>query len=214
MHDRSVNGLIQTDIPIVYTYCSTSQQEDIQIRYDNYKISCQVVGELLRQYGDTVGIIDGPIQSAPARQRIAGVEEAYRKAGVPMNLKLRSVGNWEYEGGKTACREILDSGCPVKAIYAINDLMALGAIREIRDRGMQVPGEIAVVGFDDIPFAEYADPSLTTVHVPLDEMGYESAAALADLLEKGKSRQKELCLPCRMIWRQSCPKPSAQGEMT
>ncbi len=207
MHDRSVNGLIQTDVPVVYAYCSTSQTEDVQVRYDNQEISRQTVSMLLKRFGEAVGIIDGPIQSTPARLRMAGVEEAYAQAGISMNLNLRGSGNWEYESGRKACRAMLDSGYPLKAIYALNDLMALGAIREIQSRGLKVPEDIQIVGFDDMSLSEYANPSLTTVNVPLEEIGYEAAAALADLLEKGKTEKNQICLDCRMVWRESCPPP-------
>ncbi len=207
MHDRSVNGLIQTDVPVVYAYCSTSQTEDVQVRYDNHKVSRKIVSMLLKRFGNQIGIIDGPIQSTPARLRMAGVEEAYAEAGVPMNLKLRGSGNWNYESGVTACKAMLDSGCSLKAIYAFNDLMALGAIREIQSRGLKVPGDIQIIGFDDMSLSEYSNPSLTTVNVPLEEIGYEAAAALADLLEKGETKENQICLDCQIVWRESCPPP-------
>jgi len=207
MHDRNINGLIQTDIPVVYAYCSTSQAEDVQVGYDNREISRKIVSMLLERFGEAVGIIDGPIQSAPARLRMAGAEEAYAQAGMLMNPRLRGSGNWEYESGSRACKGMLDSGYPLKAIYVLNDLMALGAIREIQKRGLRVPEDIQIVGFDDMSLSEYVNPSLTTVRVPLEEIGYEAAAALAELLENGETQKRLICLGCELIWRESCPPP-------
>ena len=178
MHDRDVKGLIETDVPLVYAYCTTENADDVQVGYDNREISKKITQMLLKRYGEEIAIIGGPIQSAPAGQRMSGVEEAYAEAGVSMNLKLRQNGNWEFESGLQACRDILKSGYPVKAIYAMNDLMALGAIRQIRDCGLQVPDDIGVIGFDDSEYGWFSNPALTTVHVPLDEIGRESAAAL------------------------------------
>lgn len=203
MHDRSVNGLIQADVPVVYAYCSTEQADDVQVRYDNREISRQVTAALLARFGGQVGIIDGPIQSSPARQRMAGVEEAFAQAGILMDLQLRQSGNWEYDSGRTACEKILACGHPVRAIYAFNDLMALGAIRQLRESGLSVPGDVGVIGFDDTEAGMYADPSLTTVHVPLDEIGNESAAALITLLEEGRLEKKQFCLDCTLFERES-----------
>ena len=100
-------------------------------------------------------------------------------------------------------RDILKSGYPVKAIYAMNDLMALGAIRQIRDCGLQVPDDIGVIGFDDSEYGWFSNPSLTTVHVPLDEIGRESAAALITKIEHGVLEKKRILLECTLVERES-----------
>ena len=203
MHDRDVKGLIETDIPLVYAYCTTENADDVQVGYDNREISKKITQMLLTRYGEQIAIIGGPIQSAPAGQRMAGVEEAYAEAGISMNLKLRQNGNWEFESGVQACRDILKSGYPVKAIYAMNDLMALGAIRQIRDFGLQVPDDIGVIGFDDSEYGWFSNPALTTVHVPLDEIGRESAAALITKIEHGVLEKKRILLECTLVERES-----------
>lgn len=203
MHDRDVKGLIETDIPLVYAYCTTENADDVQVGYDNREISKKITQMLLTCYGEEIAIIGGPIQSAPAGQRMAGVEEAYADAGISMNLKLRQNGNWEFESGMQACRDILKAGYPVKAIYAMNDLMALGAIRQIRDCGLQVPDDIGVIGFDDSEYGWFSNPSLTTVHVPLDEIGRESAAALITKIEHGVLEKKRILLECTLVERES-----------
>lgn len=211
MHDRDIKGLIETDIPIVYAYCTTENADDVQVGYDNREISKKITRMLLKQYGENIGIIGGPIQSAPAGQRMAGVEEAYAEAGILLNLKLRRNGNWEFDSGMQACKDILEAGCPVKAIYALNDLMALGAIRQIQNSGLRVPQDIGVIGFDDSEFGWFSNPSLTTVHVPLDEIGREAAAALITKIEHGVLEKKRILLECTLIERESYRIQKADG---
>lgn len=203
MHDRDVKGLIETGIPLVYAYCTTENAEDVQVGYDNREISKKVTQMLLARYGEQIGIIGGPLQSAPAGQRMVGVEEAYAEAGISLNLKLRQTGNWEFDSGMQACKEILVSGYPIKAIYAMNDLMALGAIRQIQDSGLRVPEDIGVIGFDDSQYGWFSNPALTTIHVPLDEIGRESASALITKIEHGALEKKRILLECTLVERES-----------
>lgn len=149
MHDRDVKGLIETDIPLVYAYCTTENADDVQVEMIIERSQEDYTDAFDRVTVKKLQLLEDRFRSAPAGQRMAGVEEAYADAGISMNLKLRQNGNWEFESGQQACRDILKAGYPVKAIYAMNDLMALGAIRQIRDCGLQVPDDIGVIGFDD-----------------------------------------------------------------
>src|SRR5260370_28860221 len=81
------------------------------------------------------------------------------------------MGNFHIEGGHTAVQTLLNLPNPVTAVFAANDLMAMGALRGIAARGLRVPEDVAVVGFDDIPLAMYTEPPLTTVQQPIREIG-------------------------------------------
>ncbi len=120
-----------------------------------------------------------------------------------MNLKLRQNGNWEFDSGVQACKAILESSYQVKAIYAMNDLMALGAIHQVKESGFRVPEDIGVIGFDDSEYGWFSNPSLTTVHVPLDEIGRESAASLITKIEHGVLEKKRILLECTLVERES-----------
>ena len=86
MHDRDVKGLIEIDIPLVYAYCTTENADDVQVGYDNREISKKITQMLLTRYGEEIAIIGGPIQSAPAGQRMAGVEMAIGSLKVACRL--------------------------------------------------------------------------------------------------------------------------------
>jgi len=109
------------------------------------------------------------------QDRLAGVQDACRQAGIPFGAEHIARGNFTQEGGYRATEQLLDQVPGLDAVLAQNDQMALGCLRCLLDRGIAVPGDIAVVGYDDVDFAAMSRPRLTTVRQPLAEMGYVAA---------------------------------------
>ena len=91
--------------------------------------------------------------------------------------------------GREACRELLDRDTGATAIVAANDLLAIGCLRALRERDIDVPGEVSLVGFNDMPLIDLIEPPLTTVRVPQYELGREAGRMLLDLVE-GRSRPR------------------------
>jgi LacI family transcriptional regulator, repressor for deo operon, udp, cdd, tsx, nupC, and nupG len=92
---------------------------------------------------------------------------------------------------------------PPTALFALNDNMALGAIRWLREHDYTIPDDVSVAGFDDIANTDLADPPLTTVHLPSEELGRRAATLLFDLIDNYPPRSKERTLPCRLVIRSS-----------
>ncbi|MFI6761688.1 LacI family DNA-binding transcriptional regulator [Micromonospora sp. NPDC050417] len=128
----------------------------------------------------TVWHIAGPPDWLEARDRVEGWRGALHDAGRPVPATIR--GDWSARSGYAA-GQALARQADVSAVFAANDQMALGLLRALHERGVRVPGEISVVGFDDIPEAEFLIPPLTTVRQDFDEVGRRSMAALLRLLE-------------------------------
>jgi DNA-binding LacI/PurR family transcriptional regulator len=105
------------------------------------------------------------------------------------------------ERGATAMRALLSTHPDLDAVVAANDNMAAGALRVLRDAGRSVPGDVAVVGFDDQPIAVHTDPKLTTVYQPVQALGREAARMLVDLLEGAKP--EPFILPTKLVVRES-----------
>ncbi|WP_121162778.1 LacI family DNA-binding transcriptional regulator [Micromonospora pisi] len=128
----------------------------------------------------TVWHIAGPPDWLEARDRVEGWRAALRDAGRPVPAMI--AGDWSARSGYAA-GQALAQQADVTAVFAANDQMALGLLRALHERGVRVPGEVSVVGFDDIPEAEFLIPPLTTVRQDFDEVGRRSMAALLRLLE-------------------------------
>jgi DNA-binding LacI/PurR family transcriptional regulator len=136
-------------------------------------------------------------------QRYQGFGDALLAAGIDRSPDLELFhGIWDASGGCAMTEQLLSLPDPPTAIMAANDLLALGAIQVARQRGLRVPDDLAVTGFDDFDFAEFVDPPLTTVRVPGYEMGRVGAERLADQLA-GQPAAGSAVLPVELCLRES-----------
>ena len=119
-----------------------------------------------------------------------------------------SYGDYSIESGARAACALLDLGRPPTAIFAANDDMAIGAMNEAKARGLRVPEDISVVGFDDVPFAASYDPPLTTVHQPFFDMGTAAMDTLYELLRGQAPAPHIRLLPTELMIRQTTAKPA------
>jgi LacI family transcriptional regulator, galactose operon repressor len=138
----------------------------------------------LLEYGHTrIATIVGPREWPSAAARLEGYRRALREAGVPEDPALvEHATDWGLATGREAAARLLESSVDFTAIFAHSDLIALGAIRQLRDAGRRVPDDVSVVGYDDLPVADYVEPALTTVHQPMQEVGALAAALVLDAL--------------------------------
>jgi DNA-binding LacI/PurR family transcriptional regulator len=134
-------------------------------------------------------------------QRLLGYRDALEAAD--LRPRVYTGGTWTPASGAAQASAILEDRRPPTAIMCGNDLLALGAIRAVRERGLSVPGDVAVTGFDDFDFAEFADPALTTVRIPGYEIGRTAGEALVNALEGKSGRRRHLVLPVELKLRAS-----------
>ena len=147
---------------------------------DNVGGARLAVEHLLARGCRHVATIAGPQDMTPGLDRLTGWREVLVEAG--MEPGPIEYGDFTADSGTTAMRRILESGKPFDALFAANDQMAVGAYAVLRGAGLAIPGDVAVVGFDDSYFSANADPALTTVRQPLVEMGAEMARLLVSLI--------------------------------
>ncbi|MGV8894840.1 MAG: LacI family DNA-binding transcriptional regulator [Rhodoglobus sp.] len=147
-----------------------------------------------------IATIAGPANMQAALDRSEGWSRALRVAG--KSDDLRAQGDFTAASGASAMRELLDKAPDIDAVFVASDLMATGAIAVLRDRGLTVPGDVAVVGFDDSSAATGGDIGITTVHQPSLEMGVEMARMMLSLL-RGEPTERECIMPTRMVIRDS-----------
>jgi LacI family transcriptional regulator len=123
-------------------------------------------------------VITGTTRFGCCQERLAGFGAAYAAAGLPVDPTLVMDGDFTFDGGRLTVERLLLAGVDFDAVFAHNDLSAVGAMQALRDFGRRVPGDVSVVGFDDIPLAVHTDPPLTTIHQPMREMGQAAARML------------------------------------
>ena len=125
-----------------------------------------------------------------SEERLAGYVDALREAGIEPDPRLIAAGRFSEEGGAAAAELLLARGGDFTALFAANDMSAIGAIKTLEDRGLRIPDDVSVVGFDDLRLSAYVSPALTTVRQPAYEMSYRAAELLFELIETGKRRRR------------------------
>ncbi len=150
--------------------------------------------------------IGGPRSLMSAAERLSGFSEAMAEAGLSVHPSHVLHGDYSREFGFAAMREILALEERPTAVFAGSDFIAIGVLQAIRAAGLQAPGDISIVGFDDMPFADFLAPALTTIRQPTADLGREGFHALLSLIE-GDSPIGVKRLPVTLVERQSVARP-------
>jgi LacI family transcriptional regulator len=151
-----------------------------------------------------IGHITGTPQLASAGERLDGYRAALLDKGLAFDERLVVEGDFYQGGGERGAEALLNLPEPPTAIFAANDLSAFGAMDVIRARGLDIPGDISILGFDDIPNAQVAWPKLTTVRQPLAQMGRVAARLLLDQIEQPGRPVRRVTLSTELVIRDSC----------
>jgi DNA-binding LacI/PurR family transcriptional regulator len=162
------------------------------------------VNHLLALGHRRIGYINGPESWHNAKKRLAGYREELEANGIQFDPALAQPGDWEFEGGYQAAKNLLALDQPPTAIFSANDLMALGAIYAIQDAGLSVPDDLAVVGYDNRDFTKTFRPKITTVSMPVYEMGWKAAELLLKQLTEGRKDFDEIKIIGQLVIRESC----------
>lgn len=148
-------------------------------------------------------VVRGQLRHGCTRERLDGFAEVFEAAGFPVRPEAVVDGDFKVRGGRDAVESLLRDGVEFDAVFAHNDLSAVGALKALREAGLRVPEDVSVVGFDDVPLAQQTDPALTTVHQPLREMGEAAVAMLLAALAEGVAPTHRQVIPSRLVVRDS-----------
>ncbi|MEA2766321.1 MAG: LacI family transcriptional regulator [Gemmatimonadaceae bacterium] len=180
-------------MPVVLL-CSVSRGNGIDsLTIQNCRGAREMVGHLVSLGHRRIAIIKGSPRNYDAAERLRGYRIALREAGIVPDPSLELTGNFTEAGGYAAAIELLAMRVRPTAIFAANDSMAIGALSALRESGVEVPEDMAVAGFDDIPLARYMDPPLSSVHVPICELGARAVEMLLEGIthKNGHARKRE-----------------------
>jgi DNA-binding LacI/PurR family transcriptional regulator len=146
-------------------------------------------------------------------ERTAGYRRAMAEAGIEVRPEWIVTGANTLAGGDASMRELLERPGPrPTAVFAFNDLMAIGALHALRTSGLRVPDDMAVVGFDGIDLGAFTTPELTTVEQPRSEVGQRAVGLVLDWLDGTPSGPTQVTLPVRLVVRESCGASSIRGR--
>jgi LacI family transcriptional regulator len=167
--------------------------------------------EYLIKLGHTrIGFITGSMDLGAATDRLDGYKSALRVHHIPEDPDLIYEGTFFQPDGYAGAGALMDLANPPTAIFASNDAMAMGAMDAVRSRGLRIPGDLSILGFDDIPQAAQVRPSLTTVRQPLEQMGRVATQMLLDRLKNPTQEITRIELPTELIVRGSTSAPKGK----
>jgi LacI family transcriptional regulator len=180
-HGTLARLLQNAAMPVVVVDRDAALPDADVVLYDNEGGSHEATSYLVGLGHVSIGCIAGPTDATSATERVRGFRRALADAGLPLAEHSVVEGDFHFEGGREATARLLATGEKFTALFAANDLMAAGALRELADRGISVPRDMSVIGFDDAPLAHMVSPALTTMRQPLQEM---ASAAVSQLLSR------------------------------
>lgn len=169
---------------------------------DNERAAADAMEHLYGLGHVRVGVITGPLVSPISRDRLSGVEAAAARHGRAAQLAV-ATGDFSIESGADQAGVLLDQSSRPTALFCFSDEMAMGALDALRRRGLACPADVSLVGFDDIRFARYLDPPLTTVSQPTAQIGHEVVRLLLDILAGRTDVTRNVTLPHELVVRAS-----------
>jgi LacI family transcriptional regulator len=203
MDEIIVDALSHAELPFILVGRDPTHPGVNYVDVENRRGGVEAVTHLIRMGRRRIAHISGPLNTVVGRDRLEGFQEALRMRGVPFNPELVLEGDFSEEEGYSLTKLILPRS--PDAIFAASDAMALGALRALREAGLRVPEDVAVIGFDDLPFAATADPPLTTIRQPIQRTGAMAAQTLIDIIEHpGEAPVRRILLPTELVIRKSC----------
>jgi LacI family transcriptional regulator len=197
-----INRLASSNIPAVMVGRPFHSENISFINVDNVKGAHDAVSHLAKLGYRRIGTICGPAHSSVSADRLNGYRSALTEHGQIVNESLIVEGDFTESGGYAAMQKLL-LGHP-EAVFAASDVMAMGAIRAIREAGLNIPDDVAIVGFDDLPMPAHLGIGLTTIRQPVVTFGEKAVEILIDLIENGIHPPQQVIMSTELIVRESC----------
>jgi DNA-binding LacI/PurR family transcriptional regulator len=193
--------LLGLKMPVVLINAAAPNLDFPRVSTEDTVALDQAFGHLVSLGHQRIGLIAGPRDHMPSQRKLAAYEAAVRKAGLDTEHPLVEHAMFSLEGGHAAAHRLIENGAT--GLICASDPLALGAIRAVRRFGMDVPGDISVVGFDDSAFMTCTDPPLTTVRQPIEAIGRAAVALLVSQIEGATVTADELFFEPELVVRGS-----------
>lgn len=183
------------------------------VHIDNAKAAFEAVDHLCQLGHRRIGVVTGPMASPLSRDRLKGATARAERDRTRVTVTVAG-GDFSIESGIAAGDQLLSAVRPPTGIFCFNDEMAIGVLHSARQRGLHVPDDLSVIGFDDIRFAQYMDPPLTTIRQPMRELGEATVRLLLNILRGNVKDAVSVTLPHALIVRGSTAPPRARASLT
>lgn len=207
VRERGAPALELGRVPVVYLYQYTRDVDVPCIIPDDLGGGALGTRHLLELGRRRIGFINGPLHFEASQQRLIGYQQSLRNHGIAFDPALVRTGKWNEQSGYELAHELMALPQPPDAIFCASDSLAAGALDALHELGLRIPEDVAVVGFDNRYFSGYQRPPLTTIALPLYEMGSLAGELLLKAIQGEPSHRVIHRVPCTLIKRLSCGAP-------
>jgi LacI family transcriptional regulator len=202
---ETLNENLPRTLPVLLLDCRVESNGFDSLNIDNEAGAAAMTEHLLSHGHTRIAIIKGTEGNVDAADRLRGYCLAMMGAGIPADVRLQVAGDFTEASGYEAAGTLLAVSPPPTAIFASNDSMAIGALSALRDRGIQVPEQMALAGFDNVPIGSYLSPALTSVHVGINNLGIKAIeTVLHAVRNKNAHHKQQILLSTSLKIRESC----------
>ena len=201
--DDDIKKLIKANIPFVVVGRDFENIEVEAVYNDEVKGGFLATEYLIKKGHKRIALIDGFLYKSPAKGRLEGYKKALNKYRIPLDDLLISVGDINMEDGYERTKQMLEKNIDFTAIFAYNDMMAFGSMQAIKEKGLRIPEDIGLVGYDDIPFSSLISPSLTTIRLKKQDLGIESVELLLSRINGNRKKTKKIMLDVELVKRET-----------
>jgi DNA-binding LacI/PurR family transcriptional regulator len=199
VHYSEVSELVKEKFPFVVVNQRVEGDGVSYVDIDHYQGAREAVAYLIKEGHRRIAHIRGPEDHRHAEERYRAYMDTLLEHGIELRKEYIAFGNFRRLSGREAMEELLKTNPLPTALFAANDKMAIGALQVAKEKGIRVPDDLAIVGFDGIEAVKYTDPPIPTVEQPLEELGKEAAEILVGKIKGGEA--KRVILPCRLkVW--------------
>jgi LacI family transcriptional regulator len=201
--DDDIKNLINANIPFVVVGRDFENIEVDAVYNDEVKGGFLATEYLIKKGHKRIALINGFLHKSPAKGRLEGYKKALKKYRISLDESLISVGDINIEDGYERTKQMLGKNLDFTAIFAYNDMMAFGAMQAIKEKGLRIPEDIGLVGYDDIPFSSLISPPLTTIRLKKHDLGVESVKLLLSRIKGSRKKTKKIVLDVELIIRET-----------
>lgn len=207
---RTMTTLLALGLPTVLVGNSLGHTSVDAVTSKNQEGGYLATQHLIDHGHEHIAFLGGPLDWSPIRDRQQGYRRAIQQHGLAANIVTQSSLN--IEAGRRTLAEALAQNPKISAIFAANDPMAIGAMQAARELGRTVPDDLAVVGYDNIPWSETTEPPLTTVYIQKQQMGKLAARRILDVMNEGPQPAVDIFVENELLIRRSCGCPPTEGS--
>lgn len=201
--DDDIRNLIMANFPFVIVGRDFENIEVDAVYNDEIKGGFLVTEYLINKGHKRIAFINGFLHKSPAQGRLEGYKKALKEYGIALDDMMVNVGDIDVEDGYERTKRMMKENLDFTAIFAYNDMMAFGAMQAVKEKGLRIPEDIGLVGYDDIHFSSLISPSLTTIRLKKQELGIESVKLLFSRINDRRKKPKKVILDVELTVRET-----------